>query len=103
MKTVSVKVLKRHPYKGPRAVGEVYDCPAKLARVLVAVGKAEPIDQGAAFSAKTKENSIEEFAKTNGVDLSDVEGTGSKGKILKRDIQNYLTRDLKAKTQESDD
>lgn len=113
MKTVKVKVLKRHPYKGIKSVGQTYDCPAKLAHLLIAVGKVEPVDQGSAAKflepekLKTESNvsdsnqSTEDFALENGVSLDDIKGTGRKGKVLKRDVQNYLTRDMKADNNES--
>ncbi len=39
---MEVKVLKTHPYRGKRrAVGSIYECPAKFARLLIAIKKAE--------------------------------------------------------------
>lgn len=38
----------------------------------------------------------EELAKENNVDIGEVKGTGKDGKILKRDVQTYLTRALRA-------
>ena len=113
MNKITVKVLKRHPYKGIKSVGQAYDCPAKLAHLLIAVGKVEPVDQGSAAkflepeklktenTVSDNNQSIEDFALEKGVSLDDIKGTGRKGKVLKRDVQNYLTRDMKAETNES--
>lgn len=38
----------------------------------------------------------EELAKENNIDIGEVKGTGKDGKILKRDVQTYLTRALRA-------
>lgn len=65
----------------------------KLANHLQRIGKGEVIvepEQPAAAAG------VAEDAAELGVDLSQIEGTGKDGKILKRDLKNYQTRMLKA-------
>lgn len=102
-----IKVLKTHPHKGrTRKVGEIYKSPAKKARLLIAIGKAEEADEPVAPPAPAPEPvappapaplapeptkiSISpaalEFAEENKIDLSTISGTGAGGMITKKDL-----------------
>lgn len=104
-----IKVLKTHPHKGrTRKVGEIYKSPAKKARLLIAIGKAEEADEPVAPPAPapapepvappapapqvpepTKisiSQAALEFAEENNIDLSNIEGTGAGGMITKKDL-----------------
>jgi len=86
---VKVTALRRFPYGGKyRKPGESFKMPKKLAHVLVVTGKAEYAVEKTADAVKA----AKDYAEENGVDLSDVDGTGKDGRILKRDVSSYMTR-----------
>lgn len=64
---------------------EVEMSPAEAeANGLVAIGAVEVTEEVSATDA------AEELAEEEGVDLSDVEGTGADGKVLKSDVQDAI-------------
>lgn len=63
----------------------------KMAERLAQRGKGEIILPEPKFKPNASESVIEEAEKA-GVDLQEVEGSGANGRILKRDVRNYLNR-----------
>lgn len=93
MKTI--KVLRSHPKGGKhRKAGEIYDAPDKFADLMVILGKAEY----ASFieHVPNASDAVAEEAQEAGIDLTQIQGTGKDGKILKRDLREYQTRMMKA-------
>lgn len=67
----------------------------RLAKHLEKVGKGVILEEKPAEPVKASQSIVDE-AKQVGIDLSKVEGSGKDGRILKRDLQTYKTRVLKA-------
>lgn len=91
----AIKVLKRFPYGGRyREIGEVLELPPKVAYVLTILRKAE-YWYGEPAKVNASAAAVEQ-AEKSGIDISSVAGTGKDGKILKRDMDEYLTRMMKS-------
>jgi pyruvate/2-oxoglutarate dehydrogenase complex dihydrolipoamide acyltransferase (E2) component len=87
MKTL--KALKGHSYGGKfRPAGSIYNASSRDANLLVLVKTAEyhsaPEVVTAPFTVKVDAESD--------IDLSQIQGTGINGRVLKRDIREYKTR-----------
>lgn len=107
---IQVVVLKAHKYgRRQRAVGDIYNCAAKFFKPLSRLGKIakhKPKKNKAKIEVEqpsvTEETEVtfgqgaKELADEKGIDLEKVTGTGHKGKILKRDIETYMTRHMVA-------
>ncbi len=94
-----VFVLRRFPYGGKyHGPGSVLSMKDKVAKVMVAIGKAEYYEgeQNVAPEIPDAAPAAIDYAAEHGVDLSLVTPTGSNGRILKRDVTGYLTRMMKA-------
>jgi pyruvate/2-oxoglutarate dehydrogenase complex dihydrolipoamide acyltransferase (E2) component len=52
--------------------------------------KAEPIESPAFGTEPDATDAARELADAEGVDLSDVDGTGERGRILKSDVESHL-------------
>lgn len=105
MKTKTIRVLKSFPKGGRmRPVGEVYEAHKRFADLMVKVGKAEYVTDPAPKPAKQApsarkvlaSDAVLKEAEGLGIDLAEIEGTGAGGRIIKRDLQGYATRMLKA-------
>lgn len=112
MEKVLVKIIDK-PYRGA-AVGAELPMSRQHAKILVALGKAELVgpyvagggqylrrdmvaaNPGASAPVDRISEAAAEFAKENGVDISEVTGTGKDGRITKPDIQAVIDNRQKA-------
>ncbi len=70
----------------PRAAAAAPATPAPPAPVAAATDVADP----ASFKAAHASPSVRKFARTLGVDLARVRGTGPKGRVLEEDVKGYV-------------
>ena len=89
-------VRKSHPYGCNQYYpGDVYECPAKWGRLMIAVRKAEEF-----FEVQTPvvaSEAVRAQAAASNVDITQVTGSGKDGRSLRRDIQNYLDVSMRHK------
>lgn len=73
--------------------GKVLPMKVKMAEHLEYAGKGYILHDVPEVNAS---EAVKSEADAEGVDLSKIKGTGKDGRILKRDLQSYKTRILKA-------